>query len=108
MSSIINELYKIIEERKKDPVEGSYTNYLFEKGLDKVLKKVGEEASEVIISSKNDNKNETINEISDLVYHLLVLMVEKNIKVEDVFGELENRRLKIGNNKQERKAVTQY
>jgi phosphoribosyl-ATP pyrophosphohydrolase len=102
MNNIIKELYEIIEERKKDPIEGSYTSYLFEKGLDKILKKVGEEASEVIISSKNDDKNEMVNEIADLLYHLLVLMVDRDLKVEDIQGELERRRLKICNKKQDR------
>lgn len=102
MNNVINELYEVIEGRKKDPIEGSYTSYLFEKGLDKILKKLGEEASEVIISSKNNDKKEMINEISDLLYHLLVLMVDKGLKIEDILEELEKRRLKICNKKQER------
>jgi phosphoribosyl-ATP pyrophosphohydrolase len=102
MNNVINELYEVIEGRKKDPIEGSYTSYLFEKGLDKILKKLGEEASEVIISSKNSDKKEMISEISDLLYHLLVLMVDKGLKIEDILEELEKRRLKIFNKKQER------
>lgn len=102
MNNVINELYEVIEGRKKDPIEGSYTSYLFEKGLDKILKKLGEEASEVIISSKNNDKKEMISEISDLLYHLLVLMVDKGLKIEDILEELEKRRLKICNKKQER------
>lgn len=88
---IIPHLYKIIESRREKPIEGSYTNYLFEKGIDKILKKVGEEASEVIIGSKNDNKEEMIYEISDLVYHLLVLMVYKGVRIEDIRQELHKR-----------------
>lgn len=100
--NIIKELYKVIESRKENSIENSYTSYLFEKGLDKVLKKVGEECSEVIIGSKNNNKNEMINEISDLVYHLLVLMVVQGVKIEDVEEELIKRTEKIGNKKPER------
>lgn len=103
MSNVINEIYNIIEERKEDPIKDSYTSYLFEKGLDKILKKVGEETSEVIISSKNGDKLEIVKEISDLAYHVLVLMVECGIKLEDILGELEQRRLKICNKKPERK-----
>lgn len=103
MSNVIDELYKIIEERKVDPIEDSYTSYLFEKGLDKILKKVGEEAAEVIISSKNDDNVEIIKEISDLAYHILVLMASKGIKPEDILEELEQRRQKICNKKPERK-----
>lgn len=99
---IINELYNIILERKESPLEGSYTNYLFEKGIDKVLKKVGEECSEVIIACKNRNKPEIVNEVSDLVYHLLVMMALENITIADVEEELVRRRDKIGNKKPER------
>ncbi|EQF25350.1 phosphoribosyl-ATP diphosphatase [Clostridioides difficile CD160] len=90
--SILKELYDLINERKNNPVEGSYTNYLFEKGIDKILKKVGEESSEVIIASKNTDKNELIYEISDLVYHTLVLMIEKDVKIDEIKKELLNRR----------------
>lgn len=103
MSSVINELYNIIKDRKNNSVEGSYTNYLFEKGIDKILKKVGEESSEVIISSKNQDNDEIVTEISDLIYHVLVLIVEKDISLEEITIELEKRRLKIGNKKPERK-----
>lgn len=98
-NNVLQELYNVIEDRKHNPIEGSYTNYLFEKGLDKILKKVGEECAEVIIGSKNKNKEEMIYEISDLVYHLLVLMVSQGIKLEDIESELEKRRAKIGNKK---------
>lgn len=100
--SIVNELYNVILERKANPIEDSYTSYLFEKGLDKILKKVGEEASEVIIASKNDSKDEKILEICDLIYHILVLMAAEGIKVEDIEEELEKRRRKICNKKPER------
>ena len=84
-------LIKLIEGRKRDKVEGSYTTYLFEKGLDKILKKVGEESTEVIIAAKADDKKETIYEIADLTYHLLVLMIEMGISLEDVHRELASR-----------------
>ncbi|MFL8709987.1 bifunctional phosphoribosyl-AMP cyclohydrolase/phosphoribosyl-ATP diphosphatase HisIE [Clostridioides difficile] len=89
---ILKELYDLINERKNNPIEGSYTNYLFDKGIDKILKKVGEESSEVIIASKNTDKSELIYEISDLVYHTLVLMIEKDVKIDEIKKELLNRR----------------
>ncbi|WP_349680818.1 bifunctional phosphoribosyl-AMP cyclohydrolase/phosphoribosyl-ATP diphosphatase HisIE [Clostridium sp. UBA6640] len=85
-------LYSTIQDRKNNPKEDSYTNYLFEKGLDKILKKVGEEASEVIIGAKNKDKNELTYEISDLVYHLLVLMINEEVTIKDVKNELKNRK----------------
>lgn len=85
---ILEKLYERIKDRKENPLEGSYTNYLFEKGIDKILKKVGEEASEVIIGAKNDNKDEIIYEVSDLIYHLLVLLIDKNIEIDDIKMEL--------------------
>ncbi len=88
---VLDLLYERIESRKTEKIEGSYTNYLFEKGIDKILKKVGEEASEVIIASKNDSKEEMVYEISDLFYHLLVLMVDRNVTLEDIRGELYKR-----------------
>ena len=91
---VLRELYNLLEERKKNPVEGSYTNYLFEKGLDKILKKVGEETSEVIIGAKNKSKEELVYELSDLVYHVLVLMVNENIGIDDIKKELTGRRKK--------------
>lgn len=84
-------LMKLIEGRKTDPTEGSYTTYLFEKGLDKILKKVGEESTEVIIAGKAEDKAETIYEICDLIYHVLVLMVEMGISYEDIMKELSSR-----------------
>ena len=88
---LIERLYDLIEDRKNNPKPGSYTNYLFEKGLDKILKKVGEESAEVIIAAKNQAKDEIVYEISDLVYHTLVLMVNSNVKVEDIINELKIR-----------------
>ena len=83
-------LYDLIKGRKTSPKEGSYTTYLFEKGKEKILKKVGEECTEVIIAGEKEDKAETVYEISDLAYHVLVLMVQAGITVEDVTRELEN------------------
>ncbi len=80
-NNVIDSLFNIIEDRKDKPIEGSYTGYLFEKGLDKILKKVGEESSEVIIAAKNEDEEELIKEICDLTYHIMVLMVEKTNKI---------------------------
>jgi len=88
---ILHKVYERIQDRQSAPVEGSYTNYLFEKGIDKILKKVGEESSEVIIGAKNDNPDEIIYEVSDLLYHLLVLLVEKKIPLSNIWKELEKR-----------------
>ena len=104
-NNVVQELYKIIEERKGNPIEGSYTSYLFEEGLDKILKKIGEESAEVIISGKNNDPKEMVSEISDLFYHTLVLMVLQGVKVEDVAVELEKRRGKICNKKQKREEI---
>ena len=87
----ISSLYEVVMDRKANPQEGSYTCYLFEKGLDKILKKVGEECTEVIIAAKADDKKETVYEISDLVYHLMVLMIEMGISLEDIHKELASR-----------------
>lgn len=97
MNDIIKDLYEVILARRANPTEGSYTCYLFDKGLDKILKKVGEECAETIIAAKNGDKNETVLEISDLIFHLLVMMANEGIKVEDVAAELEKRRQKSGN-----------
>ena len=86
--------------RKESHIEGSYTCYLFEKGLDKILKKCGEECSEVIIAAKNKDNRETVLEISDLLYHLTVLMVNEGISLEEVCAELDKRSEKSGNLKQ--------
>ena len=87
----LNALIKLIEGRKINKTEGSYTTYLFEKGLDKILKKVGEECTEVIIAAKANDKKETIYEIADLCYHTLVLMIEQGISLEDIHKELSSR-----------------
>lgn len=100
MNDTLNGLYEVILNRRDNPQEGSYTCYLFEKGLDKILKKVGEESAEVIIAAKGDNDDDTANEICDLIYHLMVMMAEKNIPLEAVTNILEERRQKIGNLKQ--------
>ena len=84
-------LMKLIEGRKTEKKEGSYTTYLFEKGLDKILKKVGEECTEVIIAAKANDRAETIYELSDLVYHAMVLMIEQGISLEDIHRELASR-----------------
>lgn len=84
-------LMKLIEGRKLDKKEGSYTTYLFEKGLDKILKKIGEECTEVIIAAKAEDKKETIYEIADLAYHTMVLMIEQGISLEDIHRELASR-----------------
>lgn len=84
-------LVNLIEGRKTEKKEGSYTTYLFEKGLDKILKKVGEECTEVIIAAKADDKKETIYEIADLAYHTLVLMIQMGISLEDIHRELASR-----------------
>ena len=87
----LQNLEKLIEGRKTEKKEGSYTTYLFEKGIDKILKKVGEEATEVIIAGKAEDKAETIYEIADLTYHVLVLMTEMGIDVKDISDELASR-----------------
>ena len=84
-------LMSLIEGRKTNPKEGSYTTYLFDKGLDKILKKVGEESTEVIIAAKAEDKKETVYEIADLAYHIMVLMTESGISLEDVRKELASR-----------------
>ena len=84
-------LYALLQGRKEERPEGSYTSYLFDKGIDKILKKVGEECTEVIIASKADDKKETIYEVADLAYHVMVMMVQMGISVEDVQRELASR-----------------
>ena len=84
-------LYELIAGRKLQPKEGSYTTYLFDKGLDKILKKVGEECTEVIIAGKAEDKAETVYEIADLCYHVMVLMVQNGISLQEVTAELAKR-----------------
>ena len=86
-----SDLYKLIKGRKTEKKEGSYTTYLFEKGLDKILKKVGEESTEVIIAAKAQDKKETVYEIADLYYHVMVLMIEAGIDLDDIKAELASR-----------------
>lgn len=88
---VLNDVYEVIKDRKIHPKEGSYTNYLFDKGVDKILKKCGEEAAEIIIAAKNPNPNEIKYEISDFLYHVMVLMVEKGVTWEEIMHELANR-----------------
>ena len=95
-------LYHLIEGRKTNPKEGSYTTYLFDKGLDKILKKVGEECTEVIIGGRKEDKEETVYEIADLCYHVMVLMVQMGITVEEITRELEKRHVVDHKVKQER------
>lgn len=89
---IIQELYQVILDRQQKMPEGSYTTYLFTKGLDKICKKVGEEAAEVIIAAKNQDKEEIIYEVSDLIYHLMVLGVQAGVRPEDIYTQLKSRR----------------
>lgn len=100
MSDTLERLYQVVEGRKAQPQEGSYTCYLLDKGLDKILKKVGEECSETIIAAKNGDQGETVGEISDLLYHLTVMMVQQGIALEAVLEELDRRSAKIGNLKE--------
>ena len=100
MDSTLERLYSVVLDRKAHPQEGSYTCYLFDKGLDKILKKVGEECAETIIAAKNDVPADTVGEVSDLIYHLMVMMAEKGIPLDDVMAELDRRARKIGNLKQ--------
>lgn len=88
---VLEDVYRVIEDRKAHPKEGSYTNYLFDKGIDKILKKCGEEATEIVIAAKNPDPEEIKYEISDFLYHVMVLMVEKNVTWEDIMRELANR-----------------
>ncbi len=87
----MEEVFAVIEDRKEHPKEGSYTNYLFDKGIDKILKKLGEEAAEIIIAAKNPNPNEVIYEISDFLYHMMVLMAQKGLTWEEIAAELAKR-----------------
>ena len=89
---ILRELYSVIQDRKEHPVEGSYTNYLFDKGTDKISKKLGEEAVEVVIAASQRDRKATIQEIAELEYHLLVLMADRGITLDDVETELRSRR----------------
>ena len=97
MNDTIRTLYDTILDRRDHPSDNSLTRYLFDQGIDKILKKVGEESAEVIIAAKNGHHEDTVGEIADLTYHLLVLMAEQGIRPEDVSGLLEQRHGKSGN-----------
>ncbi|MBQ9644038.1 MAG: bifunctional phosphoribosyl-AMP cyclohydrolase/phosphoribosyl-ATP diphosphatase HisIE [Lachnospiraceae bacterium] len=88
---VLQQVYEVIADRKRHPKEGSYTNYLFDKGIDKILKKLGEEATETVIAAKNPNPTETVYEMADYLYHMMVLMVEKGLTWEDITEELARR-----------------
>ena len=100
MNDTLEGLFEVVKQRKEHFQEGSYTCYLFDKGLDKILKKCGEECSEMIIAAKNNDKDELTNEMCDLIYHMMVLMAEQGVDVADSGGIMEQRRQKIGNLKQ--------
>jgi phosphoribosyl-ATP pyrophosphohydrolase/phosphoribosyl-AMP cyclohydrolase len=89
---LLHELYALIQSRQEERPEGSYTTYLFDKGLDKILKKVGEESAETIIAAKNDDPKQLVAETADLLYHLLVMLAARDIKLDDVRDELAQRR----------------
>ncbi len=97
MDKSLNNLYNVILNRREEPSDASYTCYLFREGLNKILKKCGEECSEVIIAAKDDNKEQIKQEVCDLLYHLVVLLVDKGIKPEEIEDILQERSQKIGN-----------
>lgn len=98
LNGLLGELYELIEQRERERPEGSYTTYLFDKGLDKILKKVGEESAETIIAAKNDDPKLFAGEVADLIYHLLVLLVARGVSLDDVREELAQRRKRGGAN----------
>ena len=100
MEDVLTELYEVVTQRHENPQEGSYTCYLFDQGLDKILKKVGEESAETIIAAKNGIKEDTVGEISDLLFHLVVMMKNEGITPADVKAELSKRPQKSGTLKQ--------
>ena len=102
MKDEFESLYQTVMSRRENPQEGSYTCYLFDQGLDKILKKCGEECAETIIAAKNMNSEETILEISDLIFHLTVLMAQQGITPDDISNELSKRSMKTGNLKKMR------
>lgn len=91
MSDVLQQLYETIQQRKEKPISESYTNYLFTKGEDKILKKLGEECTEIVIAAKNNEKDELIKEVVDFTYHCLVLLVEKNVSLQEIAEELNKR-----------------
>lgn len=94
---VLNELFEVVKQRKETYSENSYTCYLFDKGINKILKKVGEECSETIIAAKEEDKEALVGEICDLIYHIVVMSVEKGIDCDDILSELDKRSQKIGN-----------
>ncbi len=98
--SVLNELYNVVTDRRANPQEGSYTCYLFEKGLDKICKKCGEECTEMVIAAKNNDNDELKNEIADLFYHVAVLCAQQGLDIAEVEAVLDERSKKIGNLKQ--------
>ena len=94
---VLAALYATVENRRDNPKEGSYTCYLLDKGIDKILKKVGEECSETIIAAKNGVNSETVYETADLIYHLMVMLVQQGIPLDDVLAALDRRSEKTGN-----------
>ncbi len=100
MMDAFKDMYDVVVDRRANPQEGSYTCYLFDKGIDKILKKCGEECTEMVIAAKNNDKNELANEINDLLYHMIVMMVDRGVTVEDIEEIMVERSKKIGNLKQ--------
>lgn len=98
--SVLNDLYAVVTDRRANPQEGSYTCYLFEKGLDKICKKCGEECTEMVIAAKNNDNDELKNEIADLFYHVAVLCAQQGLDIAEVEDVLRERSNKIGNLKQ--------
>ena len=92
IGSLLNQLYDLVQDRQRERPEGSYTTYLFDKGIDKILKKVGEESAETIIAANNEETKPLVGEVSDLIYHLLVLLVERGVSLNQIRDELEQRR----------------
>lgn len=106
MNDTLEKLYAAVADKKAVPTEGSYTSYLFERGMDKILKKIGEECTETILAAKNGSETEIVYEVSDLFYHLIVLMAEKEISLESVLTELDRRTGKISACEPNRKNCT--
>ena len=100
MMDAFKDMYDVVVDRRANPQEGSYTCYLFDKGIDKILKKCGEECTEMVIAAKNNDKDELSNEINDLLYHMIVMMVDRGVTVEDIEKIMVERSQKIGNLKQ--------
>ena len=100
MMDAFKDMYDVVVDRRANPQEGSYTCYLFDKGIDKILKKCGEDCTEMVIAAKNNDKDELANEINDLLYHMIVMMVDRGVTVEDIETIMVERSKKIGNLKQ--------